>query len=61
MTNVLDFQPVYPRHDLLVAIGQVEMAIDRLQETADDDQRAMKPVLESRKHSLMSALQRLAA
>ena len=30
MDNVLDFQPVYPRHDLMIEIGKVQMAIEHL-------------------------------
>ncbi|HEY8681914.1 MAG TPA: hypothetical protein VIM06_01985 [Rhodanobacter sp.] len=51
-----DFEPVYPRHDLLVELGQVEMAMDRL----NDHNDALKPSLQSRMQSLMEALDHLA-
>jgi hypothetical protein len=54
-----DFQPVYPRHDLLVEIGEVEMAMDHLgdYELGDPDSQ---PDLESRMNSLLEALDHLA-
>lgn len=55
-----DFQPVYPRHDLLVEIGQVEMAIDGLSEDEDDVRGSLQPDLESRMESLLEALDHLA-
>ncbi|MFC5524188.1 hypothetical protein ACFPPA_00380 [Rhodanobacter ginsengisoli] len=55
-----DFQPVYPRHDLLVEIGQVEMAIDGLSEREDVERGALQPDLESRMESLLEALDHLA-
>jgi hypothetical protein len=51
----INFEPVYPHHDLLVEIGQVEMAMDDLGERA-----AQQPDLESRMHSLLDALNHLA-
>ncbi|MCW8807156.1 MAG: hypothetical protein OQK79_03450 [Rhodanobacter sp.] len=50
-----DFEPVYPRHDLLVEIGEVEMAMDSMND-CDDAQ----PELESRMNSLLEALDHLA-
>jgi hypothetical protein len=55
-----DFQPVYPHHDLLVELGQVEMAIDGLNEREDVERSALQPRLESRMHSLLEALDHLA-
>lgn len=55
-----DFGPVYPHHDLLVEIGQVEMAIDGLSEREENERDALQPDLESRMHSLLDALGHLA-
>jgi len=55
-----DFQPVYPHHDLLVELGEVEMAIDGLSDRAAEERRVLQPSLESRMHSLMDALSHLA-
>ena len=55
-----DFQPVYPHHDLLVEIAEVEMAMDHLSEFDDDARDGMQPDLESRMQSLLEALDHLA-
>jgi hypothetical protein len=60
MDMSFDFQPVYPRHDLMVELGQVEMAIENLQEQDEQERVVMKPDLESRMNSLLDALQHLA-
>lgn len=60
MDMSFDFQPVYPHHDLLVEIGEVEMAIDSLNYFEDADGGALKPDLESRMESLLEALDHLA-
>jgi len=57
----IDFQPVYPHHDLLVELGEVEMAIEGLDDCANDERDSRQPVLESRMQSLQEALRRLAA
>ena len=54
-----NFEPVYPHHDLLVELGQVEMAIDGLSERQDNERSAL-PSLESRMQSLIEALDHLA-
>lgn len=54
-----DFQPVYPHHDLLIELGEVEMAIDGLDEREDSERVQMQPTLESRMHSLLDALDHL--
>jgi len=56
-----DFRPVYRHHDLLIELGAVEMAIDGLGERAAEDRDTSKPALESRRHSLLDALNQLAA
>ncbi|WP_426701702.1 hypothetical protein ACPPVV_01410 [Rhodanobacter sp. Col0626] len=60
MDTNFDFQPVYPRHDLMIELGQVEMAIDGLNEREGDEHSAMQPQLQSRMHSLLEALDHLA-
>ena len=60
MDMSFDFQPVYPHHDLLVEIGQVEMAMDGLNERDDSDRNSVQPDLESRMQSLLDALDHLA-
>jgi hypothetical protein len=55
-----NFEPVYPHHDLLVELGQIEMAMDGLSERDDSERKALQPDLESRMHSLLEALDHLA-
>ncbi|MEI7036879.1 hypothetical protein [Fulvimonas yonginensis] len=61
MDNVLDFQPVYPRHDLMIEIGKVQMAIERLAGRSEQERQQLRPRLESHMHRLRSALDQLAA
>lgn len=49
-----NFEPVYPHHDLLMEIGQVEMAMD---DSSEDEGGASE--LESRLNSLLEALDHL--
>lgn len=60
MDMSFDFQPVYPRHDLMIELGQVEMAIDGLNERDDSERGELQPGLESRLQSLLEALDHLA-
>jgi hypothetical protein len=60
MDMSFDFQPVYPHHDLLVDLCQVEMAIDGLSEREDSERETLQPNLESRMQSLLDALDHLA-
>ncbi|OOG43522.1 hypothetical protein [Rhodanobacter sp. C05] len=55
-----NFEPVYPHHDLLIEIGQVEMAMDGLSNREENERGALQPGLESRMHSLLEALDHLA-
>ena len=55
-----NFEPVYPHHDLLVELGQIEMAMDGLYERDDSERKRLQPGLESRMHSLLEALDHLA-
>jgi hypothetical protein len=59
MDMSFDFQPVYPYHDLLIELGQVEMAIDGLSEREDNERGVLQPDLESRMQSLLDALDHL--
>jgi hypothetical protein len=59
MDMSFDFQPVYPHHDLLIELGQVEMAIDDLGDHDDHERIEMQPNLESRMESLLDALNHL--
>jgi len=61
MNNIFDFQPVYPRHDLLIEIAKVEMAIDHLAARSEQERVQLRPRLESHMHRLRSALSQLAA
>jgi hypothetical protein len=60
MDMSFDFQPVYPRHDLLVELGEVEMAMDNLGGYDENERSVMEPDLESRMQSLLEALDHLA-
>ncbi len=60
MDTSFDFQPVYPYHDLLVELGQVEMALDGLGGCNESERDALQPGLESRMQSLLDALDHLA-
>ncbi len=60
MDMSFDFQPVYPRHDLLVELGEVEMAMDNLNDYDESQRSVIEPDLESRMQSLLEALDHLA-
>ena len=61
MDMSFDFQPVYPHHDLLVELAEVEMAIDARDERDNSESiQKQQPSLESRMHSLLDALDHLA-
>lgn len=55
-----DFERVYPHHDLLIEVGQVEMAIEGLNTREDSERCMLQPGLESRLQSLLEALDHLA-
>lgn len=50
-----NFEPVYPHHDLLMEIGQVELAMESV---GDDEDTPSQ--LEARLNSLLEALDHLA-
>jgi hypothetical protein len=59
MDTSFDFEPVYPRHDLMIEIGRIEMAMDHLIERDEAQQRQLRPRLESHMHRLLDALEHL--
>lgn len=61
MNITLDFQPVYPRHDLMIEIGKVQMAIEHLAARSEKERQQLRPRLESHMLRLRSALNQLAA
>lgn len=56
-----NFETLYPHHDLLVELGQVEMAMEVLSECDERERQSMQPDLELRMNSLLEALDHLAA
>ncbi|AIF46239.1 hypothetical protein [Dyella japonica] len=56
----IDFQPVYPHHDLLIELGRVEMAMEHLQERSENERQALQPRLLSRMDRLRDELARMA-
>ncbi|MDE2155583.1 MAG: hypothetical protein KGJ97_09645 [Xanthomonadaceae bacterium] len=60
MDMSFDFEPVYPHHDLLIELGQVEMAMECLSEHDEKQRLVLQPRLESRMSSLLEALNHLA-
>lgn len=55
----LDFQPVYPHHDLLIELGRVEMAMEHLDGRSEDERQVLRPRLLSRISRLRDELQSL--
>ena len=56
----MNFEPLYPHHDLLIELGQVEMAMDGLDEYDACQRESIQPDLELRLSSLREALHHLA-
>jgi hypothetical protein len=56
----MNFETLYPCHDLLIALGQVEMALDSLDQRHDSERGSLQPQLESRMSTLLEALRQLA-
>lgn len=54
-----DYRQFFPHHDLLIEIGRVEMAMDHLRLRADEEQRTLRPRLESRMDRLRDELDHL--
>ena len=61
MDNCNEFAPVYLRHDLMIEIGRLEMAMDHLVERDTTQQQQLRPRLESRMHHLLNELDELPA
>jgi hypothetical protein len=61
MDNSNEFAPVYLRHDLMIEIGRLEMAMDHLVEREPAQQQQLRPRLESRMSHLLSELDHLPA
>ncbi|GGA49479.1 hypothetical protein [Dyella nitratireducens] len=59
MDNSSEFAPVYLRHDLMVEIGRLEMAMEHLVERDMTQQEQLRPRLESRMNHLQSELEHL--
>lgn len=56
MDTSSEFAPVYLRHDLMVEIGRLEMAMEHLVERDPVQQEQLRPRLESRMSHLISEL-----
>lgn len=61
MDAVFDASSVYPYHDLIVEIGRVEMAMERLEMRSEQEREQLQPRLESRMVHLREALSHLHA
>jgi hypothetical protein len=61
MDNSNEFAPVYLRHDLMIEIGRLEMAMDHLVERDPAQQQQLRPRLETRMHHLLDELDHLPA
>lgn len=61
MESSNEFALVYVRHDLMVEIGRLEMAMEHLVERDPAQQRHLRPRLESRMSHLLSELDHLPA
>lgn len=61
MATDVNFEKVFPHHDLLIEIGRIEMAMETLQSRAENERTMLRPKLESRMVRLRTALDSLAA
>jgi hypothetical protein len=61
MDNCNEFAPVYLRHDLMVEIGRLELAMDHLVERDPVQQEQLRPRLASRMSHLLTELDHLPA
>lgn len=55
----IDFEKFFPHHDLLIEIGRIEMAMETLDDRAENERAMLKPRLESRMVRLRTALKSL--
>lgn len=61
MDNGNEFTPVYARHDLMVEIGRLEMAMEHLVQRDPVQQEQLRPRLASRMSHLLNELDHLSA
>jgi hypothetical protein len=61
MDNSNEYAPVYVRHDLMVEIGRLEMAMEHLVERDPVQQEQLRPRLASRMSHLRNELDHLSA
>lgn len=61
MTSVFPTDPVHLRHDLLIEIGRIDMALDEVRTRAQSGQPELVSSLEKRRAALNDALVRLTA
>lgn len=61
MTSVFPTDPMFLRHDLLIEIGRVDMALDEIRTGAKAGQPEVVCSLEKRRSTLNDALVRLTA
>lgn len=61
MTSVFPTDPMFLRHDLLIEIGRVDMALDEIRSREKIDRPEMVGSLEKRRQTLNDALVRLTA
>lgn len=54
-----NMETLYQHHDLLVELGKVELAMDRLDERPADDRDMLHSILETRQSRLREQLVRL--
>ena len=52
-----ELQPLHSRHDLMIELGQVEMAMDHLDDRPDSERQLLRPRLLSRMNTLRGELQ----
>ncbi|MEO8747150.1 MAG: hypothetical protein ABI379_05810 [Rhodanobacter sp.] len=57
----LDLEVEYEHHDLMIELGKVEMAMERLEENTPGDRGTLRPILESRLTRLRKQLGHLNA
>lgn len=57
----LNLEEQFEHHDLIIEMGKVEMAMERLEETAPRERGTLRPILESRLTRLRTQLGQLHA
>lgn len=59
--TAFELEPVYKRHDLLVELGKLEMAMEHLHERELSQQESVRPRLEQRMVRVRQEISQLAA